>query len=98
MYPDEINPINGAYAIFNYNGNTNKVGAIRFENANYKMVYIGVSLEMIGDVNIKNEIVKTSHDWFYGSISSSEVDFNELISVYPNPATNVLHKWFYRIR
>ena len=91
MYPDEINPINGASAIFNYNGNTNKVGAIRFENANYKMVYIGVSLEMIGDVNIKNEIVKTSHDWFYGSISSSEVDFNELISVYPNPATNVLH-------
>ncbi len=42
MYPDQFDPINGASAIFNYNNDANKVGAIRFENGTYKMVYIGV--------------------------------------------------------
>jgi len=91
MYPDQFDPINGATAIFNYNGDANKVGAIRFENTDYKLVYIGVSLEMIGDNSIKDDIVKTAHDWFYGNISSTEVNFNELISIYPNPATDLLY-------
>ena len=54
------------------------------------MVYIGVSLEMIVDNSIKDEIVKVAHDWFYGNISSIEVNFNELFYIYPNPATDQL--------
>ena len=90
MYPDQFDPINGATAIYNYNNDVSKVGAIRFENNNYKMVYIGVSLEMIADNSIKDEIVKVAHDWFYGNISSIEVNFNELFYIYPNPATDQL--------
>ena len=86
MYPDQLNPINGAEAIFNYNSDASKVGAIRYENASFKIVYLGISLEMVDDVNARNEIIKVSHDWFYGIISSVEMDLNDNISFYPNPA------------
>ena len=91
MYPDQLNPINGAEGIFNYNSDPSKIGAIRFENTNFKIVYLGVSLEMVDDVNVRKEIIKISHDWFYGNISSDQVDFNSITTSYPNPAANQLN-------
>ncbi len=91
MYPDQFDPINGATAIYNYNGDANKIGAIRYENSTFKLVYIGVSLEMIGDNVIKDEVVKIAHDWFYGVISSTEVNFNKLTSIYPNPSSDIIY-------
>jgi hypothetical protein len=91
MYPDQITPINGAEGIFNYNGNSSKIGALRFNNNTFKIVYLGVGLEMISDNNIKDEIVKLSHDWFYGLIADINVDFNNIISIYPNPSSDYIN-------
>jgi hypothetical protein len=91
MYPDQLNPINGAQAIFNYNGDPSKVGATRFENSTYKVVYLGISLEMVDDQTAMFDIIKTSHDWFYGIISSDEMTLNDITKHYPNPASNKLN-------
>jgi len=97
MYPDELTPINGAEAIFNYNGNPSKVGGIRYNNGTAKMVYIGVGLEMIGNSTIKDQIVSISHDYFYGLLSDDQVDFNSLFEVYPNPTSGILNIKFENI-
>ena len=91
MYPDQINPINGADAIFNYNGNASKIGAVKFKDSTFKVVYLGTSLEMIADNAVRNEIVKISHDWFYGLLTDVNVDFNNIISIYPNPSSDYLN-------
>jgi hypothetical protein len=92
MYPDQISPINGADAILNYNGNASKIGAIKFEDSTYKVVYLGSSLEMVSDNVVRDEIIKISHDWFYGLLNSdNEINFNNIISIYPNPTNDYLN-------
>lgn len=91
VYPEEVLPLGGATAIFRYENN--RVGGIRAQNDNFKVVYLGVGLEMLAnDPDIANEIVKLSHDWFYGLISSTEFDRAmkaiELGQAFPNPASD----------
>jgi hypothetical protein len=88
IYPDQIDTINGSVHIFTYNIATRKAG-IRFENETYKVVYLGVGLEMIGDVAKRNDIFKITYDWFNGAYSN--ISENALQSLflghnYPNPA------------
>ena len=65
LYPDDIAPLGDfATEIFRYNNYANLSG-IRADNGVFKVVYIGVGLEMLQDVSIANEIVQISHDWFY---------------------------------
>lgn len=86
IFPDEMDPSNGAEAIFYYNGNSAKVGGIRFHGA-YKSVFLGVGLEMIQDAAVQNEIVKLSYQWFNGIISLDEFDLGmRKISAFPNPS------------
>ncbi|MBL4577529.1 MAG: T9SS type A sorting domain-containing protein [Flavobacteriales bacterium] len=68
FYPDQIAPLAGAEAIFFYNGDSTNIGGVRHDDGNFRVVYLGVGLEMVGDVNVKNEIMKTTYDWFWGGI------------------------------
>lgn len=88
IYPEELTPINGASAIFNYNGNAAKTGGVRFTNGTYKMVYMGIGMEMVQTVAVKDEIIKLAHDWFYGLITGVEMDaeLNDGVVLYPNPS------------
>lgn len=87
LYPDEISATAGASTIFNYNGNASKGAGVRYENSNYKSVYLGIGLENIGSASVKNEIVKRAHDWFYGLASVEENNIDDF-TLYPNPANN----------
>jgi len=62
-YPDELTAANGGTAVFKYNGGTKTAGT-RNTNGTWKVVYVGVGMEMLGNITAKNEILKWSHDWF----------------------------------
>lgn len=88
MYPDEIAPAGTGITIFNYNGGA-KVAGVRAQETNYKTVYLGIGIEMIGDPNVRNMFVKLTHDWFYANITGVAYDEalrNLLMQNYPNPA------------
>lgn len=91
-YPEEINPLPPAEAIFNYNGNTNKVGGLRANTGTYKVVYLGIGVEQFSDASVADQVVQLSHDWFYGIVSVEEYD-ERLAAIlgqnYPNPTHGV---------
>ena len=89
IYPDQINPIDPAVSIYHYGTNVNKSGAIRVEENGHKIVYLGVDMGMIANEEARLAIISTSHDWFYGLLSSAEYDqkIKEALGQnYPNPA------------
>jgi hypothetical protein len=90
MYPDQLTPLNGSEAIFTYN-TASKVGGLKFDNGTYKIVYLGIDLAMIDEVSVRKEILKLSHDWFYGLLDESEVGMNNSVSIYPNPTKGELN-------
>lgn len=91
MYPDQLTATGGSIPIFYYNNLTTKIAGLRFVNSTYKVVYLGAGLEMISNVAVRNQIIKTSHDWFYGLLTDAEMVFtNDNLNVYPNPSTDVI--------
>lgn len=88
IYPDEMDPINGGVPIFNYNGDATKIGGIRYSGA-YKMVFLGIGIEMIDDDAVRDEVVKLSYLWFNDFISVDEFDASmKSLNAYPNPTTD----------
>ncbi|MCS6916711.1 MAG: Omp28-related outer membrane protein [Chitinophagales bacterium] len=91
FYPDQLKLVSGGIPVFYYNNNTAKIAGIRAESGGHKTVFLGVGLEMIGTATDKNNIIKTTHDWFHGLISSAEWEAVLLgFSAYPQPASSVL--------
>jgi len=91
IYPDELGPLGNATAIYNYNNNESKVGGIRVEENGHKIVYMGIDQGMIADVEVRNQVIQISHDWFHGIISGIEVEeayANIFGQNYPNPAVD----------
>ncbi len=91
LYPDQMNPTANSKAIFVYNNTATKKAGVRGVLASgAKVVYLGIGLEMVADVNVKNQIIKLSHDWFNGLLSNVQYDEAMMrISMgqnYPNPA------------
>jgi hypothetical protein len=90
FYPDQINVADTtAKVIFKY-GISARIGGIRAQTANYKVVYIGAGMEMLNATN-SNEILKRAHDWFYGYQGTASIDEigNILAGMgqnYPNPS------------
>jgi hypothetical protein len=90
LYPDHLSPTNDeAQVILTYN-NDGGGGAIRTETDTYKVIYFGIGLEHVGDLEVRNELMKTSHDWFYGIVGTNDLD-NFISNVAldqnsPNPA------------
>jgi len=90
MYPDVLNAVSGGKSIFTYNNNPAKVGAVRSYGQSFKTVFLGLSLEMIATVNVRNEIMKIAYDWFNGKLSDIEFDeeFETVFNCYPNPTSH----------
>jgi hypothetical protein len=90
-YPDEFTPIAPAVAIMNY-GNTSKVGGLRAQTANYKLVYLGVGPEQFATAAVGIQVVTLSHDWFYGTVGIPEFDaaLGRLGAPWPVPASDRL--------
>lgn len=89
MYPDVVQPLGDAKAIFYYNNSPSKFGGILCQTDKYKLVFLGVSLEMINSTDYKNAIIKLTHDWFNGTITQVEFEnkMQALGNNYPNPAS-----------
>ncbi len=93
MYPEVISALPGADVIFNYNVAT-KNAAIKYDGT-YRSIYFGIGLEMISNVDVRNEIINLSRQWLSAEIVG--VEFNEAVNAllngqnYPNPAND--HTW-----
>jgi len=90
FYPDQISPTTSGKAIFKYS--STKTAGVRSTGGNFKTVYLGPGLEMISDSIARNKIMKLSHDWFHGLISSIQFDqamqYISLGQNFPNPAND----------
>ncbi len=89
-YPEEIAPIAPAVPIMRYN-NPSKIGGLRVQTGTYKLVYFGVGPEQISTASVAEQMVKLSHDWFYGLVSVEELDAAFGGSLWPVPADEVLN-------
>jgi len=92
FFPDEIEPdASSQYAtpIFYY-GNSPRIAGIKAHTDKYKLVYLGVGLEMFGNDEVKNNFIKATHDWFNGV--TTDIAFDEAVSKiamtqnHPNPS------------
>lgn len=90
-YPEEITPIAPATAIINY-GTTAKIGGLRALTDHYKLVYLGVGPEQFADAQVGTDVVRLSHDWFYGlvSVEEFEAQVGGLGQPFPVPADGQL--------
>jgi hypothetical protein len=90
FYPDQIDTNGISLPIFYYNSNLTKMGGLRATNGTYKVVYIGISVEMISDTNIRKDMIHIAHDWFHGFITGDQLDraFADAFvgQNYPNPS------------
>lgn len=91
MYPDEINALTGADVIFKYQVAT-KNGAIKYQAPDYRAIYFGIGLEMVGNADVRNEIIEITRQWLTGEFVGVEYTdaANTLLSGqnYPNPASD----------
>jgi hypothetical protein len=91
FYPDQIDTASGSLPVFYYNSSLTKMGGLRYTNGTYKVVYLGVGVEMISDTNVRKAMVQITHDWFHGIISGTD-EFSQALNAmymgqnYPNPA------------
>lgn len=91
LYPDVMLPLGNAKPIFYYNGSSSKIGALRSTKGSAKIVYLGIGLESISNVEAKNAIIKTARDWFEGLLT--DVEFDEHMGsllARPNPVSDIL--------
>lgn len=87
MYPDQLSVSNSGSAIFYYNGNTSKIGAIR-QQTTHKAAFFGIDMGMVQSAANGNAIIQISHDWFYGLLSNEEYDKAIAnLTAYPNPTS-----------
>jgi hypothetical protein len=93
MYPDQITALTGADVIFNYNVAT-KNAAIKYDGV-YRSIYFGIGLEMLSNVDVRNQIISLSRQWLSAEMVGVEYTeaVNSLMSGqnYPNPAND--HTW-----
>lgn len=93
MYPEVLSAREGAVDVFYYDVAQTKSAVVKTDNGTFKMIYFGIGLEMIGNAEIKNQIMALTKNWFDGVISSVEYNksMNELNvgQNFPNPASDI---------
>jgi len=99
MYPDVIGADAGGSAVpvFHYNNNPSKIAGLRADNGTYKVVYLGIGIEMMSDIAFRNEFMKRTYDWFNGITTGIDVDKvmqTMSVNVFPNPAHETMHLSF----
>ncbi|MFN3940874.1 MAG: hypothetical protein ACK4IY_09820, partial [Chitinophagales bacterium] len=92
FFPDQLEVIDAYGApIFYYNDTESKVAGIRAEKDNYKIVYLGIGIEMIMDEGVRSQVMKLVHDYFRDGVTGIAFDnaMQSLLgNIYPNPAGN----------
>ena len=91
MYPDQINPVQNATTIFYYNTTQTKVCAVKSTKGTSKVVYFGVGLEMIQALDVRNDVIKRTYDWFMegvGIADNGKTNAARLGQNFPNPAND----------
>lgn len=89
MYPDQIAPLADATAIFYYNTTLTKIGAVRSEKGDAKVVYFGVGLEMVQTEAVRNDILDKTYEYFMLGVGVDEQARGTAAILgqnYPNPA------------
>ncbi len=94
FYPDQIRPDASsevATPIFYY-GNSTRIAGIKAHTENYKMVYVGVGLEMMNSEESRNEFMKATYDWFNGT--TTDIEFDKAVGFamsqnHPNPSSQL---------
>jgi hypothetical protein len=92
FFPDEISLRNASIGdqIFYYDAAHTKVSGVRASNGTWKVVYMPPAPELIGDTNIRREIIKIAHDWFGSStlgVKPLQGKPGDYMSMnFPNPA------------
>lgn len=71
QYPELIEPLGDAIPLFTYNDGED-IGGLRVETDNYKLVYLGVNLEQLEDIDVATNIIQAAHDWFYDGIEVTD--------------------------
>ncbi|MBI9035306.1 MAG: Omp28-related outer membrane protein [Bacteroidales bacterium] len=76
MYPEQLEARDGASEVFFYNSAMTKCGAVRATAATYKVIYFGIGLEMLGDEDVKDQILASTKAWFDGGALAPIADFS----------------------
>ncbi len=92
FFPDQIIPDpSSEYAtpILNYN-NSSRIAGIKANTGQYKLVYVGIGLEMMGTEDSRNLFMKATYDWFHDMTTDIEFD-NAMANIgmaqnHPNPS------------
>jgi len=93
MYPEELSARADAVEVFYYDVAQTKAAVVKVDNGTFRMIYFGIGLEMIGDEDVRNQIIALTMEWFNEVITS--VEFNEAMGKlnlgqnFPNPAQNI---------
>ena len=91
-FPDRVNATGTGVPIFRYGTVTTSSAGVRAFNTNYKVVYLCIGIEQFTNTTSKNNILKTSHDWFWGLSTVEQFDENMAASLglaYPNPTNDI---------
>jgi hypothetical protein len=92
MYPDQINPLQNATAIFYYNTAMTKICAIKSLKDQAKVVYFGIGLEMIQNADVRNDVINRTYDWFMEGVGIDGKEQKSGVRLgqnYPNPASTL---------
>ncbi len=93
MYPEVITAREGASEVFYYDAGHTKNGVVRAATGIFNMIYFGIGLEMLEDVDVKNQIIDLTRNWFDGFVSTEEISLVlksiQLAQNHPNPVQNV---------
>lgn len=93
MYPEQITARENAFQVFYYDAAKTKCGAVRSETENYKVVYFGIGLEMIQNIDVRNQIIASALNWFNIGVGLQHADNQNLsIRIFPNPnSSGMIH-------
>lgn len=92
LYPEVISPLSGAYPILQYEGaHEGKIGGLRHDFRMGKVVFLGIGIEQIEDKALADNIIKTSREWFAGTLSSDDELNGDDIRISPVPAQSIVN-------
>jgi hypothetical protein len=93
MYPDQISAREGADEVFFYDEAQTKAAVVKVFTDEFQMIYFGIGFEMIGDVDVKNQIMDLTRQWFNLTLSTEEFEDAmaklKISQNYPNPASKI---------
>ena len=100
-YPEVIAPLGTATPIFYYNDDTDLVGGIKGTIGDAKIIYLGIGLEQLENVETANAMMGAAFDWFYEgvdidtelmecfAVGIENIEVSNLMqNIYPNPSTD----------